>query len=270
MPKNIYPKTITFFGHEVHTKISLKEEFKLERKAMRALAPNDPRQQYLSPSIQKQCAIELCEDGYFGNLCEGEYNFIVTCENQPKLICDLEKNHSHLANGKKVLAAGTLVFREGKLVEMTNNSGHYRPTDEEMLAIIQALYDASGEALEYFISYCDEIPKLYSVPTLMECDSFIDAIPLTARKPLTPIAPAQGYDQRLNENVSTSDSELDTVTTSSEEEQPVPEEYSEKRHGRALHKDLIKQYKMILEAINIERAEEDKPDSQCTSPCSLG
>ncbi len=157
IPKKSYPNTMTFFGQEINTKISLKSEFKLERKAMRTLAPSDPQQKYLNSEMQMKYNTELDEDGYFCNmndsLWEGEYNFVLTCEDPPKLLCDKDKNHSYLANGKKVLAAGSLVFQDGKLVEMTNNSGHYRPTDEEMLATIKALYDASGETLEYFISY---------------------------------------------------------------------------------------------------------------------
>ncbi|BCA94701.1 hypothetical protein TUM19329_10620 [Legionella antarctica] len=110
---------------------------------------------------------------------DGEYNFVLTCQEEPKLLCDKTLNHSYLANGKKILAGGSLVFKDGILIEITNNSGHYRPTDAEMLSVIRILYSASRGTLINYISYCTSEPKIYSVAELEYSDKFTS--PLVAR-----------------------------------------------------------------------------------------
>lgn len=59
------------------------------------------------------------------------------------------RNHSHLVAGLPVLAAGHAYFSNGRLVTLSNNSGHYKPSTEKML-----------QALTWF-SEKSEFPFLY-------------------------------------------------------------------------------------------------------------
>lgn len=59
----------------------------------------------------------------------GEYNFVITKEN--KLI--LGEKHHLLGNAKNVKAAGSLRINKGRIVEIDNMSGHYKPTIKESL-----------------------------------------------------------------------------------------------------------------------------------------
>ena len=62
----------------------------------------------------------------------------------------LVNHHSYLSNGKKVLSAGYFVFEKGKLILVSNESGHYTPTNEEMLPDINFYYQiAKNEELIY-------------------------------------------------------------------------------------------------------------------------
>lgn len=38
----------------------------------------------------------------------------------------------HLAGGKDVQAAGSIIIKRGKISQINNGSGHYRPTIEEL------------------------------------------------------------------------------------------------------------------------------------------
>jgi hypothetical protein len=61
------------------------------------------------------------------------------------------KHHSFLANGKKVKAAGFLRFDKGKLIAIDNDSGHYKPTREEMIDVLFAL---ANQLIETDIENC--------------------------------------------------------------------------------------------------------------------
>lgn len=234
MTKNLYPNTISFFNHEISTKISLKNQFKIERKVMRSLVDNDPEQKYLNSEKQQENNLYYdVEDQYFfkanGTTLNGEYNFVLTCEDEPQLLCSRKKHHSYLANGKKILAAGSLVFTEGRVMEITNNSGHYTPTNEEMLPVINALHDASGKTLEYFVSYCTGSPVIYSVTELVENNNFNDTTPLPKRHTIA--KPRQShYDQ-----------------DDSDENSQQHDDCSESRFGKSLNRKLEIKYQIMLD-----------------------
>ena len=57
-----------------------------------------------------------------------------------------EFHHSSLAAGHSVAAAGEIQVIEGKIVDISNNSGHYRPTDEFTVRAVRTL-QAQGMAL---------------------------------------------------------------------------------------------------------------------------
>ena len=136
-----------------------------------------------SPLAQESYEVHVKDNHFYdskGNNMNGEYIFVLTCEKEPKILCCKEGEllHSYLANGKKVLAAGTLSFKNGVLTEMSNNSGHYRPTDEEMLLAIKAFHIASGGSLEKYTSHSNENLKIYFVEALAKCATFSEAQPL--------------------------------------------------------------------------------------------
>ncbi|HST67716.1 MAG TPA: hypothetical protein VLM05_21275, partial [Mycobacteriales bacterium] len=51
-------------------------------------------------------------------------------------------HHSSLLGGKPVSAAGELEVRNGELVRLTDQSGHYRPTQAMTQQMVQRLRDA--------------------------------------------------------------------------------------------------------------------------------
>ncbi|STX27609.1 Uncharacterised protein [Legionella beliardensis] len=138
----------------------------------------DPDIKYLNSKDTQNYLVDIKENNFSlkGAVLHGEYLFVLTCENPPKLLCDKPTHHSYLANGKKVLAAGTLIFDRGALLKLTNNSGHYQPTDSEMLPAIKALYMASGKMLEIYESFSSSPPRAYLVKELINSANFAEAI----------------------------------------------------------------------------------------------
>lgn len=57
-----------------------------------------------------------------------------------------EYHHSSLSRGEDVLFAGTVAFSQGILREITNSSGHYKPTGQDTLYILKRL---AGEGALY-------------------------------------------------------------------------------------------------------------------------
>jgi hypothetical protein len=47
-------------------------------------------------------------------------------------------SHADLAGGSDVVSAGEITVKDGKIIEMNNNSGHYKPP-------VSALYNAANE-----------------------------------------------------------------------------------------------------------------------------
>lgn len=54
-------------------------------------------------------------------------NFVITCEGALKI----GKRHYALGNERGVWGAGSLMHLDGKVLALTNNSAHYKPTFEE-------------------------------------------------------------------------------------------------------------------------------------------
>ncbi|MDX1837818.1 hypothetical protein DIZ81_09075 [Legionella taurinensis] len=184
-----YPKEINYYDQRFLPSdfIALKPQFAAERKAMRLLQRQTEECKYIAQENQAAYAIVPAEE-HFVSLMTGEsldqdemneeFNFVLTCEEKPQLLVDKKLNHSFLANGKKVLAAGSLIFSQGILIGLTNNSGHYRPTDEQMLAVIKALHSASDYHLRYYRSYVSDPAKTYAVQELLDVDTFAEVRPL--------------------------------------------------------------------------------------------
>ncbi|MBL7480193.1 hypothetical protein [Legionella bononiensis] len=184
MTKNTYPEHVVYFDETIRSRISMKKEFKEERKVMRILPSNHPDNSYLNLEQQQKYVLQYSEEDYIffadegEQIEDGEYQFVLTCEEDPRLLYSDTLHHSALSNGKKVLAAGSLIFSDGYLEKITNNSGHYRPTDDEMLDVIKALYTATDGKLIRYKSYCTKMPLEYAVHELITLDKFADAKPL--------------------------------------------------------------------------------------------
>ena len=206
MPRNTYPETITYFGQFIRSRLSMKSDFKIERKAMRTLSFDDADNFYLSPEQQELHALKYSEelqtfvtsDGII--VKDNQYHFILTCEQNPRLIVSESMHHSAMANGKKVLASGSLIFKDGYLTKITNHSGHYRPKDDEMLDVIKALYTASNGTLYEYYSFCTSDPLLYSVKELIHVDRFDQVSPIATDEvihPETGKREKSGYDFKM-------------------------------------------------------------------------
>src|SRR5262249_33439640 len=48
-------------------------------------------------------------------------------------------NHSSITSGKEVICAGTITILNGQLMAITNNSGHYKPTKENLQECVKLL-----------------------------------------------------------------------------------------------------------------------------------
>lgn len=183
MTKSRYPDTIYFCDQLMTSRISLKDEYKIERKAMRRLQALDKENNYISVENQALFVLQFSDElqlfvDALAKPLNAEYDFIITCEDNPKILYSATEHHSFLANGKKVLASGSLIFKEGILEAVSNNSGHYRPTDDEMLQAIKALHTLSAGCLTSYISYCTLEILEYSVEELLTVDSFESIKPL--------------------------------------------------------------------------------------------
>ena len=62
-----------------------------------------------------------------GGLINKEHNFVLTKDGKLKI----GDRHHFLANAEDVVAAGNINFKNGKVVNVINLSGHYKPTEEE-------------------------------------------------------------------------------------------------------------------------------------------
>lgn len=237
MPKNLYPNNIVFHGEEMNQVISMKPEFKIERKAMRFLPVNDPENVYISPEKQTAYLVHFDNKNHEfvdakGNPLDGEYNFVLTCEAPPKLLCDLNLNHSFLSNGKKVLGVGSLLFENGCLHEVTNNSGHYRPTDNEMLPFIKAMNTMSGGTVFTYKSYCTLTPKTFGMEGLLDINDFSEVQPSEKNT-------ESGSASKQRQNCSGYD---EYILIEPKEE----DTFKRRRFGHNISKERLSQYQKIL------------------------
>ncbi|WP_131793621.1 hypothetical protein [Legionella brunensis] len=242
---------------KIDTPISMKSQYSIERKAMRILPVDDQEQKYITGDKQNNYLVNISEDGFFedqnGEYLDGEYNFVLTCEDPPKLLCSSTNlNHSFLSNGKKVLATGTLRIKAGLLTELTNNSGHYRPTDDEMFAVIKALYEASQHSLIRYKSFCSQEPLIYPVAELISASEFSKISPL-----------------QQNETISDEGGRKQLVGYDS----PVEgdKKQLERRFGRNLDGDLLVKYQQIVDRFKFfQTAQETNSADDEEINCILG
>ncbi len=98
------------------------------------------RQKYMSSEIRELYRVKIV-DGFFYDannlLLTGPC--LYTLFPGDRLYCahmSLNINHSHLSSGCDLKGAGILYIEHGRLVTMSNDSGHYKPTFNEMRGAI--------------------------------------------------------------------------------------------------------------------------------------
>jgi hypothetical protein len=206
MPKNFYPDMIYYFNTPMTSRISLKPEFKVERRVMRQLESDDSENKYITKEHQAPYIVDYQEDDHIfvdvnDEPMDDEYNFVLICEEPPLLLCSPTLHHSYLANGKKVLGAGTLIFDQGELKTITNNSGHYRPADNEMLPLVKALHTACNGTLIKYKSYCNVTIETYPVVELISANDFNEITPISINEEIIPVSGLRvktGYDNSIS------------------------------------------------------------------------
>ncbi|STX81365.1 Uncharacterised protein [Legionella busanensis] len=124
-------------GHQFKKGISLKPNFRKERKTQRELQKLYEPCNYLNPiTLELLCKLSY-RDGVFylpqGIKPHGRYLFIRALSGGIFIAGEGQVgHHSYLSNGKKVLSAGYFEFENGKMNLVSNESGHYTPTNAEM------------------------------------------------------------------------------------------------------------------------------------------
>ncbi len=110
--------------------------------------------EFIAESIQKKHYLEADERDFYRVCCEG--TFFYSADRQPLcgayvyvllpndcLFCvEVSKNinHSYLSTGLGVKGAGIAYFEAGRLMTLSNESGHYAPTLDEMTEAIDWFY----------------------------------------------------------------------------------------------------------------------------------
>lgn len=139
------------FSHKkqtITTTFSLVPEAKLEKKQERSVQGNgESLYNYMSKNQQDSARLIPSETGIYhepqGNLVTGQFLYVVLSDlsiihvPEHARINDRRYLHSSLANGKKVRAAGKIQLEEGKLILISNESGHYKPTACQMATILE-------------------------------------------------------------------------------------------------------------------------------------
>jgi hypothetical protein len=147
------------FENDLASPVNMKSDYKKERRGQRHIQERKSLDEsigtlalykkYYSTKKQQRHTLTLVGNKFvFTNdndkRPEGKYTYVV--DTKGNLIVSNEENvhHSHLADGKKVKAAGEVIFEKGKLIAIDNYSGHYKPTLLEMMDVLMSLADAVG------------------------------------------------------------------------------------------------------------------------------
>jgi RHS repeat-associated protein len=86
----------------------------------------------------------------------GEFDFVVTEKGDVLL----GRKHSFLSGGGDVQAAGTLKMRNGKIVNIDNNSGHYKPNLEQSKKFKEVLSKSGVNVNDAHLKVHDEAGKV--------------------------------------------------------------------------------------------------------------
>lgn len=119
--------------------IFLQPEFKTE-----ALAESFRKNHYLGVQDRKQAQVHV-SNGIFLDAKNkplwGEYIYGLLPDNRLYvMVADNQVHHSHILAGLPAKAVGHVHFVNGKLITLSNNSGHYKPTTSKMRSGIEWFY----------------------------------------------------------------------------------------------------------------------------------
>ena len=115
---------------------------------------------YFSESDCLEALVRVREGGLLQRgetLEDDDYLYVLTRENRwllcPKveLSCGASVKHSSLSRGKPVRAAGVVKVREGRVIRISNDSGHYRPGAASMRTMIRWLAEQGVSAESYVL-----------------------------------------------------------------------------------------------------------------------
>ena len=118
------------------------------------------KKHYLDKDQRKEYEVDCTGEQFLnseGYPLQGEYIYGLLPDN--RLYCApcrkeysndfIIRNHSHLVAGLPVLAAGHAYFSKGKLITLSNNSGHYKPSTQKMLQALTWFNQKSDSAFLY-------------------------------------------------------------------------------------------------------------------------
>lgn len=142
---SLSPEDRTFLPgyHQKQELITIKPQFNNE-----LIAESIEQNRYLS-SEEREKHLVTVTDGFFqdadGLLLNGTYVFVL----HPKLRLyaantDLKINHSHLSSGLPLRGAGLMYIDYGRLITLSNDSGHYKPALIEMMEAMDWFFEQTG------------------------------------------------------------------------------------------------------------------------------
>lgn len=134
----------------LRTLFPMQPKFKLE----------DESEKYLSPEKRAEYLAAINEYGqllnHAGDLLTDDKLMYVVSEQLELYVVPAEAcfNHSFILAGAPVLAAGFLLTdEEARIIHVDNNSGHYCPTMQGMMFVINHLYEKSGSLATYVVEF---------------------------------------------------------------------------------------------------------------------
>lgn len=138
------------------------------------ILPFEQKVVYLNREERKDFLLEIKEGAFYykGELFDShEFYSIHSGKGKAIFVMDADGNlyvakhkagrihHSTLYAGKEVLGAGEVIVKNGKLIQITNKSGHYRPGIESMLEVLEKLsakIDLTGVKVEIRTHYYED------------------------------------------------------------------------------------------------------------------
>jgi hypothetical protein len=124
-----------------------KDERRIEREHQ---AKGETFFNYMNDTEQKQAALTVDDNGIYhnanGHPANGRFLYVVLADNRIIHVPDCRREdgvlyrHSCLANGKKIRGAGKLILENGKLISVSNESGHYKPIGKNMSPVLKDIF----------------------------------------------------------------------------------------------------------------------------------
>ncbi|MBI2792980.1 MAG: hypothetical protein HYX61_13625 [Gammaproteobacteria bacterium] len=163
---SLSPEDKQFIPHFLMKKetISLKVPFHNELKA------ESIHQNHYLDSAQRAAYKVTIKDGLFynadGRLLEGPLVYVLFPDYRLYAASVYAKlNHSHISSGLDLKGAGIMYFERGRLITVSNDSGHYKPTRSEM-----------QDALKWFSDQNLHKPFIFEDHSDQHCDQELNGI----------------------------------------------------------------------------------------------